>query len=88
MLVGPCISGYSELQGKHSIDYTAGNGGYHMKKDVTEKNLSALSKKVGQAVRAETKLVKKTLLASFRREMSHVKTDARTIAGRTSTGKA
>jgi len=59
-----------------------------MKKDATEKALSALSKKVGQSVRSEAKLVKKTLLASFRKEMSHAKTDARTIVGRKSAGKA
>ena len=59
-----------------------------MKKDATEKTLSALSKKVGQSVRTEAKSVKKTLLASFRKEMSHAKADARTIAGRKSGGKA
>jgi len=59
-----------------------------MKKDATEKTLSALSKKVGQSVRAEAKLVKKSLVASFRKEMSHAKTDARTIVGRKSAGKA
>ena len=59
-----------------------------MKKDATEKTLLALSKKVGRSVRAESKTVKKTIIASFRKEMSHAKTDARTIVGRKSAGKA
>ena len=59
-----------------------------MKKDTTEKTLSALSKKVGQSVRAQAKSVKKSLIASYRKEMSHAKTDARTIVGRKCTGKA
>lgn len=59
-----------------------------MKMDATEKTLLALSKKVGRSVRAEAKTVKKTLIASFRKEMSHAKTDAGTIVGRKSAGKA
>lgn len=59
-----------------------------MKMDATEKTLLALSKKVGKSVRTEAKTVKKKLIASFRKEMSHAKTDAGTIVGRKSAGKA
>jgi hypothetical protein len=59
-----------------------------MKKDATEKTLSALAKKFGQSVRAEAKAVKKSLLASYRKEMAHAKADARTIAGGKCTRKA
>jgi hypothetical protein len=55
-----------------------------MKMDATEKTLLALSKKVGKSVRTEAKTVKKKLIASFRKEMSH----AGTIVGRKSAGKA
>jgi hypothetical protein len=59
-----------------------------MKHDSTEKTISALSKQVGISVRAQAKTVKKSLLASYRKEMSHAKTDANTIVGRKCSGKA
>jgi len=59
-----------------------------MKYDSTEKTLSAISKQVGNSVRAQAKSVKKSLLASYRKEMSHAKTDAITIVGRKCSRKA
>jgi len=59
-----------------------------MKRDDTEKILSELARKVGRSIRSEAASVKKLLLARYREEMTHAKSDAKTIIARKSSGKA